>query len=241
MSGSAMRDFSTLKALLDERFPDRSLRGVLHTFPATLTLTAILTTTSLTTRHLSEAAYQRLLEQIGMSYAEVWSRDAWHMLTVTFIQSNPGIGVGMVTLLLSGLALAELQIGTWRTVVTFFTCDWLTSITTSLILRGMMHLGVSPATDGFFHYDAGSSAAGLATLAVGLVMLFPNRLARIALAVLLLWNVASLEVLDFGIGMVHIVAVLVGALYAEGIWKRRLDAPAPTPAIPLGHLTDAHA
>lgn len=236
-----MRDITRLKALIDQRFPDRSLRGILHTFPATIGLTAILATTSLATRHLTPTQYHHLLERIGMSYAEVWSRDAWHMLTVTFIQSEPGIGPGMIALLLAGLSLAELQLGTWRTIATFFTCDWLSSIATAVVLRGMMHFDLARAAEGFFDYDAGSSAAGLATLSAAQVLLLPNRLARIALAGILLWNIASIGFLEFGIAIVHTVAVIVGALFAQLVWKRHHHAPVATQSVPMGRLTDAHA
>ncbi|MGC4190942.1 MAG: hypothetical protein QM589_07245 [Thermomicrobiales bacterium] len=236
-----MNVLSPLRQLVHDRLPNRSLRGILHTFPATIALTTIVATASVATRNLSEPDYERLLSQIGMSYAEVWSHDAWHMFTVTFIQSDPGIGPGMLALLLSGLSLAELQIGTWRTLVTFFTCDWICTIVTATLLRGLVHLDIARIVEGFTEYDAGSSAAGLATLSAALVLLFPNRLAKIALAIVLLWNVASIGFLDFGPALVHTVAVVVGAVFAQLIWKRRA-APAPVaPALSVQRLTDARA
>lgn len=238
-----MRDLTDFMHLVRTQVPDRSLRGILGTFPATIALTTIITTTSLATRHLPHAEYERLLSRIGMSYADVWSHDAWHMFTVTFIQSDPGIGVGMLALLLSGLALAEIQLGTWRTVVTFFTCDWICTIVTATLLRAMLHLDVARIAEAFTEYDAGSSAAGLATLSAALVLLFPNRLAKIALAIVLAWNVASLGVIDFGPALVHAVAVVVGATFAQLVWKRphRPVTPAVTPSLAIRPLTDARA
>ncbi|MGC4106615.1 MAG: hypothetical protein QM753_09755 [Thermomicrobiales bacterium] len=113
----------------------------------------------------------------------------------------------MLALLLGGLGLAELQIGTRRTVATFFLCDWTCTIVTSVLLSAMIHLDVTRAAEGFREFDAGSSAAGTATLAAALVMLFPNRLAKVALGVVLLWNLASIGFIDFGPAMVHTVAV----------------------------------
>ncbi|MGN6483618.1 MAG: hypothetical protein ACTHMX_04375 [Thermomicrobiales bacterium] len=238
-----MRDLTDFMHLVRSQVPDRSLRGILRSFPATIALTTIITTTSLATRNLSHAEYEPLLARIGMSYADVWSRDAWHMFTVTFIQSNPGIGVGMLALLLSGLALAELQIGTWRTVVTFFTCDWICTVVTATLLRAMQPLDVARITEAFTEHDAGSSAAGLATLSAALVLLFPNRLAKVALVIVLAWNVASLGFLDFGPALVHSVAVVVGAVFAQLVWKRthRTVIPAVSPALTMRPLTDAHA
>lgn len=236
-----MHDLSTLRQLIHDRLPDHSLRGILRGFPATIALTAIISTTSLATRNLSDAQYEHLLSQIGMSYADVWSTSAWHLFTVTFIQSDPGIGPGMLALLLSGLGMAELQLGARRTVVTFFVCDWICTITTSILLGAMQRLDIAAITDGFREFDAGSSAAGLATLSAALLLLLPNRLARIALAAVLLWNVASFDFLEFGPAMVHTVSVIVGALFAQLIWKRHPSNRIVTSRLAEPSFTDAHA
>lgn len=236
-----MRDLTNLRHLINDRLPDPSHWGIVQAFPATIALTAIITTSSLATRNLSPEQYQHLLSRIGMSYAEVWTQDAWHLFTVTFIQSNPGIGPGMLALLLSGLGLAELQLGARRTVVTFFVCDWMCTMATSILLGAMQHLDIAPIVEGFREFDAGSSAAGLATLSAALVMLFPNRLAKIALATVLLWNIASIGFLEFGPALVHTVAVIVGALFARLVWKRHAaERIVPSP-LPAHWLTDAHA
>ncbi|MGB3330246.1 MAG: hypothetical protein WBA46_14900 [Thermomicrobiales bacterium] len=236
-----MHDLSSLRRLVGNRLPDRSVRGIVRAFPATIALTTIISTTSLATRNFSDERYERLLTQIGMSYADVWTRDAWHLFTVTFIQSEPGMGPGMLALLLSGLGLAELQLGAGRTVTTFFVCDWICTIVTSILLGALQHLDFAPIVEAFHEFDAGSSAAGVATLSAGLFLLFPNRLARIALAVVLLWNVVSFDFLEPGPATVHTVAVFVGVIFAQVVWKRGTFGrvvPSPLP----GHgFTDAHA
>ena len=235
-----MRDLSALLNAWRAHLPDRSPRGIIREFPATIAITAIIATTSLATRGMAGTRYELLLSRIGMSYAEVWERDFWHLFTATFIQSEPGIGLGMLVLLLSGLALTELQIGTWRTVLTFFTADWVCTVVTATLLRGLVHLDIARITEGFHDYDAGSSAAGVATLAAGIVLLFPNRLARIALALLVAWNVASIGIIELGPAMVHTVAVAVGALYAQVIWRHPIAPRLPT-SFGVHRVTDAQA
>ena len=90
--------------------------------------------------------HDRLMDDIGMNWSSLTHFRLWTIPAATFVQASPGVAWTM--LLLVGLPMIALEFlaGSWRALVTFLLCDWLTAPVTVLILWALSNLGDANAS-----------------------------------------------------------------------------------------------
>ena len=216
-------DWLLLKAELSARLPERSLRGWLATFPASIVLISFITAVGLVTADDTAAEFAEKLEKYGMSYEILRAGHFWHLLTGTFIQSEPGIAWSMILLLVCSLVPCEYLAGSKRMLITFFISDWVATLIMVLSLRLLAGLGMASAQALLDVPDAGSSAAAHGCMAAAL-MLLPRRLAFASYGILVAVTTALLFQQDLDAGIAHMAAVLIGGAFGWFAWRPGVEA-----------------
>jgi hypothetical protein len=213
-----MRDLTLVSRRIRERVNRPTGPALFRALPVTITLTTVIVSADLMTRDWPDDRYQRLLGHLGSSYAEVRDGRIWHLFTGSLIQSSPGIDLSMVALIVCALTICELLAGSWRTLVTFFVADWLSTALALVALRLLAGAGHGGARSLLAVPDAGSSSASYGCLAAAAVLL-PAKLAVYAYVLLLGFNIGMLFTgnLDAGIG--HVMAVMIGGALGTR-WRR---------------------
>ena len=216
-------DWLLLKAELSARLPERSLRGWLATFPASIALISVITAIGLSTADDTPAEYAEKLEKYGMSYEILKAGHFWHLLTGTFIQSEAGIALSMILLLVCSLVPCEYLAGSRRMLITFFISDWVATLLMVLSLRLLAGLGMASAEAMLDVPDAGSSAAAHGCMAAAF-MLLPRRIAFASYGILLAVTVVLLFQQDLDAGIAHLAAVLIGGAFGWFAWRPGVEA-----------------
>jgi hypothetical protein len=218
-----INDWLLLKTELSARLPERSLRGWLATFPASIVLISFITAVGLVTADDTPAEFAEKLEKYGMSYEILKAGHFWHLLTGTFIQSEPGIAWSMILLLVCSLVPCEYLAGSRRMLITFFISDWVATLLMVLSLRLLAGLGMASAQASLNVPDAGSSAAAHGCMAAAF-MLLPRRLAFASYGIFLAVTVALLFQQELDAGIAHMAAVLVGGALGWFAWRPGVEA-----------------
>jgi hypothetical protein len=216
-------DWLLLKAELSARLPERSLRGWLATFPASIALISFISAVGLATADDTPAEYAEKLEKYGMSYEILKAGHFWHLLTGTFIQSEAGIALSMILLLVCSLVPCEYLAGSRRMLITFFITDWVATLLMVLSLRLLAGLGMASAEAMLDVPDAGSSAAAHGCMAAAF-MLLPRRIAFASYGILLAVTVVLLFQQDLDAGIAHLAAVLIGGAFGWLAWRPGVEA-----------------
>lgn len=205
-----MNDLQLLRQSIAERLPAPTPRAILQRFPGSLLLLGIIFCSAWVTWGDSDATFRPVLARFGVTYDIDDNVRFWHILVPAFIQPEPGIGPGMILLLLIALPLCELMTGTATLVAAFFLSDWGTTLLTSILLRCLSDLGIERATAAIPMLDAGSSAAAVGALTVGVIRLRPRRLVIAAIAGIVLIVLLESPVTPFAVVFVHLGAVAIG-------------------------------
>jgi MFS family permease len=183
--------------------------------------------------HIDHGLHQYLLRHFGLSWPDLLHVQVWRLATATLVQPVPGLLWSNFLLLAMVLPLAELRIGSLRTIAAFFLGDWASTVPVLLILRIAAGLGNSAALHNLVSRDSGSSSAAFAVAGV-LAMAVPHRTwRRVAVVVVFSWNVIPLIVHTRLFDGQHVLATAVGVVLALR-WERR---PAPR-TVPV--RTDEH-
>ena len=125
-------------------------------------------------------------------------------------------------LLLVGLPMIALEFlaGSWRALVTFLLCDWLTAPVTVVILWILSNLGDANAGRFLMDPDTGSSAAAHGVIAAAIMML-PAKLAAIGMTILVGITIIALSFFRLDTSLAHFLGIVVGAVFGA-IWKRQI-------------------
>jgi hypothetical protein len=125
-------------------------------------------------------------------------------------------------LLLVGLPMIALEwlAGSWRALITFVLCDWLTSPVTVLVLWGLSGLGNANATRFLIDPDTGSSAAAHGVIAAAIMML-PPKLAAIGMTILIGITIFAIAFFRLDTSLAHFLGIAAGAGFGA-IWSRQL-------------------
>jgi hypothetical protein len=217
------QEWLLLKAELVARSPGRSLRGWLGTFPASIGLIGLIVIVGLVTGGDTSADFAEKLDQYGLSYEILRAGEIWHLFTGTFIQSDPGIAWSMILLLVCSLVPCEYLAGSSRTLITFFTCDWVASLFMVLSIRLLAGIGMASAQHLLDIPDAGSSAAAHGCMAAAF-MLLPRRLAFASYGIFLAVTVALLFQQELDAATAHLAAVLLGGTLGLFAWRPGVEA-----------------
>ena len=218
-----------LKREIEVRLPERSVRGWLSAFPASIGMIGLIVAVGLLTGGDTSADFAEKLERFGLSYEILRGGEIWHLFTGTFIQSEPGIAWSMVLLLVCSLVPCEYLAGSSRTVITFFTCDWVASLFMVLSIRLLAGIGMTSAHRLLDIPDAGSSAAAHGCMAAAM-MLLPRRLAFAAYGIFLAVTVALLFQQELDAATAHLAAVLLGGALSWFAWRPGVEAEIATNA-----------
>jgi hypothetical protein len=165
-------------------------------------------------------SHDRLMDDVGMNLSALKHFRLWTVPAATFVQSSPGVGWTM--LLLVGLPMIALEFlaGSWRALITFLLCDWLTAPLTVLILWGLSYLGNADASQFLMDPDTGSSAAAHGVLAAAIMML-PPKLAAIGMAILIGITIIAISFFRLDTSLAHFLGIVVGAGFGA-IWSRQV-------------------
>lgn len=227
-----MGDFELLQQELAARMPhNRSLRGWLGVFPATIALIGFIIVIGLLTGGDTPADFAETLDRYGLSYQMLRDGRFWHLLTGTFIQSDPGIAWSMILLLVTSLVPCEYLAGSKRMLITFFTCDWIGSLLMVISIRLLAAMDVADAVQRLSIPDAGSSAAAHGCMAAA-AMLLPRRLAFVAYGLLFGVTTVLLFQQELDAAIAHLAAVLMGGALGWFFWRPAVEAEnAGTPIV----------
>jgi len=164
--------------------------------------------------------HDRLMDDIGMNLSTLKHFRFWTVPIATFVQASPGVAWTM--LLLVGLPMIALEwlAGSWRALITFVLCDWLTSPVTVLVLWGLSGLGNANATRFLTDPDTGSSAAAHGVIAAAIMML-PPKLAAIGMTILIGITIAAIAFFRLDTSLAHFLGIAAGAGFGA-IWSRQL-------------------
>jgi len=164
--------------------------------------------------------HDRLMDDIGMNWSSLKHFRFWTVPVATFVQASPGVAWTM--LLLVGLPMIALEFlaGSWRALVTFVLCDWLTAPVTVLILWVLSNLGDANAGRFLTDPDTGSSAAAHGVIAAAIMML-PAKLAAIGMTILVGITIIALSFFRLDTSLAHFLGIVVGAGLGA-IWSRQL-------------------
>lgn len=219
-----MNDFALLKEKLAAQAPrDRSVRGWIGLFPATIALIGFIIVVGLLTGGDTSADFAEELDRYGLSYQILRDGRVWHLLTGTFIQSDPGIAWSMIVLLIASLVPCEYLAGSRRMLITFFTCDWVGSLLMVLGIRLLAALDVADAVRRLDIPDSGSSAAAHGCMAAAM-MLLPKRLAFISYGLFLAITLGLLFQQELDAAIAHLAAVLLGGALGWFFWRPGVEA-----------------
>lgn len=216
-----MSEWADLRSTLRARFAGKSLLGIVGVFRVSILLTAIIFFVGRLTQGDSPGEYAKTLDRFGLSWEMLRDGRFWHIFTGSLIQSDSGIALSMILLVVSSLVPCELLAGHRSMLVTFFVCDWIASLCGTIGLRVLAVWGVGDAQRLLTLPDAGSSAAAHGCLAAACTLL-PGRLAWGAYGLMLGITIGLLFEQDLDAGVAHLFAVLAGGMLGGLVWKPRL-------------------
>jgi hypothetical protein len=184
-------------------------------------LTAIIVFCGRLTHGQTPEEYAETLDRFGLSWEMLRDGRLWHIFTGSLIQSDSGIALSMIALVIGSLVPCELLAGSRFTFASFFLCDWIASFCATVGLRVLASLNAGDAQRLLSLPDAGSSAAAHGCLAAACTLL-PGRLAWGAYGLMLGVTIGLLFEQDLDAGVAHLFAVLAGGMLGALAWKPRL-------------------
>jgi hypothetical protein len=215
-----MSEWVELRQIVSARFAGKSLLGIVCVFRVSIVLTAVIIACGRLTAGDSAGEYAKTLDRFGLSWEMLRDGRLWHIFTGSLIQSDAGIALSMIVLVVCSLMPCELLAGHRSTLVTFFVCDWIASLCATVGLRILAIWNVGDSHGLLSLPDAGSSAAAHGCLAAACTLL-PGRLAWGAYDVLLGITIGLLFVQELDAGVAHLFAVLTGGSLGALVWKPR--------------------
>lgn len=198
----------------------RDLGAILWRFKGTILIQIVIITIGIVTGDQSQAAHRSLMHRVGFSYHILTQGRLWHLLTGMWVQSESGIQISMIALVLSGTVVLEYLVGTRAMMLTVIPGDWIATILTVLTLRVWSGMGSDTAQRLLAIPDSGSSALAHTGLAAAAVQL-PRRFRGIAVVALAVFTVAQFFVEDPTPAIVHCWAVLYGGLVGWYVLSHR--------------------
>jgi hypothetical protein len=190
----------------------------MHTFRATLALTAAVTVIGVLTGTVFRADHEWILNHVGFDLDALKAGRVWTMPAAMLIQASAGVKWHQPLVLLLFVGLLEYQAGSLRALIAFFLSDWISSPLTILALWGLGALDWSTAGELAETPDMGSSAASFGAVAAGAVML-PRPYRETALAVLIVYLVVEYAFEPLDVAMAHSIAAALGGGLGL-LWRR---------------------
>src|SRR5262249_33110952 len=109
-------------------------------YPVTLSIGLVVLWIMAATR-LDPSFHHVLERHLGLSFLDLQRLQVWRLPTAELIQTRAGFAWANIALLSVSLPLAERRIGSRRTIVTFFLCDWISSLAAYGLMVGVAASG----------------------------------------------------------------------------------------------------
>lgn len=157
------------------RSPLTFIRWGAHRFPFSCALIAVISWLMLVT-NIDPDGHQPLLRSIGLSWNDLVHLQLWRLPMSQFIQTDPGFAWRIIALCFFVAPIAELRAGTSKAVITFFLCDW---VSTVVVLIGIRIASDTPLA--LLSKQDGGSSSGAWALTVLAASTVTNQKLRIAI------------------------------------------------------------
>lgn len=173
-----------------------------------------------TETHFDEALFYTLQSHLALDWESLEYLEVYRVVVSPFLQTSPGFSPTIFGLTTIVVPLFELRARTWRTIVTFFAGDWLSTLPILFLLKAAGTLGNETAARLASEPDSGSSSGGFACMGA-LALALPSRLRIPALAGLAGFFAIRIAFWHRMFDFQHGLATLVGmAVWLA--WERRL-------------------
>jgi hypothetical protein len=128
---------------------------------------------------ISPAMHVMMVRHFGLDWFDVTHLRLWRLPTAELLAVQPGFVWAKVALAFVALPVAERRLGSRRTLIVFFLADWISTLTTFVVLRVASGMGDTSARALLHIRDVGPSAGAWA-LIVTVVLVLERRPVRIA-------------------------------------------------------------
>ncbi|MEO5723698.1 MAG: phosphatidylglycerol lysyltransferase domain-containing protein [Ilumatobacteraceae bacterium] len=210
------------------------LRDIVRRLPATLSLGAlVLWFMGITAQ--DPDAHPGILKALGLAWRDLLHLQLWRLPTAELVETRPGLLLSNVALFFLVLPIAEWRLGTRRTVVTFFVCDWISTLITLVSLRVAAPFDHHAAA--LLRMRDGGPSAGAWALAATIAIMLPWRRPRLVLTAMVFGFLGVAVVFHHRLfDLQHLLAALAAVAIAllPGVIKRRR---APRQEQPVRHNT----
>jgi phosphatidylglycerol lysyltransferase len=193
--------------------PDpRGVRGralaMARRFPVTLSIGLLVVWIMAATR-LDPAFHHVLERHFGLSFVALQHLQFWRLPTAELIQTSAGFRWANIALLSVSLPFAEWRLGSRRSILVFFVCDWISSLATYGCMTVFAAMGSSVAHQILIERDSGSSAGAWALATAGALSLTDPRRRRSAVASIFVFLGGALLIFHRLFDLQHLLAALV--------------------------------
>ncbi|MGZ4771580.1 MAG: bifunctional lysylphosphatidylglycerol flippase/synthetase MprF [Ilumatobacteraceae bacterium] len=207
--------------LPDPRSMLTRVRRIARRMPFSCALIGVITWLMVVTR-IDSDSHKTLLRAIGLGWHDLIRLQVWRLPTSQLMQTSPGLVWSIVALCFIAAPIAEWRAGTMKTVILFFLCDWVSTIS---VLIGTEIVG-SPTAQHPSIRDAGSSSGAWALTFLVLSTIHDRRRRNVAFGVAGAFLVTALVVHHRLFDVQHLVAA-AAALVGISVMARR-DRRTPT-------------
>ena len=193
----------------------------IRTFPVTLSLVLTITVIGVITGAIGHAHFQTVLDTLGFDLAALKHGRFYVLPLGPLVQDRPGLPWKVVLLIFVVAVFAgplEYLARPWRTAITYFVTDFVSTVGSTLLLWGLAALGSARAHDYIHTPDLGSSSAAFGCAAAFAAML-PGRWRLAVTAGLVAYLLPALVIVRHVFAAEHAIAALAG--FALGLMWRR--------------------
>ena len=172
-----------------------------------------------TATHFDKALFYSLQTHLALDWESLEHFELYRVVVSPFLQTSPGFSPTIFGLTVITVPLFELRARTWRTIVTFFAGDWLSTLPILFFLKAAGAFGNETAARLASEPDSGSSSGGFACMGA-LALALPMRLRIPALAGLAGFFAIRIAFWHRMFDFQHGLATLVG-MAVWLVWERR--------------------
>ncbi len=200
----------------------RRIARVGRAYPVTLGIASLIAWFTAVT-YSSPRSYQRLVHYLALSVHDLQHLRLWRLATSQLVAPDNRPNIAELLLVVTVMALVEHRFGSRRTLLTFFGCDWVSTLSVIAAAEVLQHaFGIEQAV--LTGHDSGTSA-GMWALIITFALSIEHRRTRAVLCTFSFGFLAFQLITRHDLAAVqHVVAVAV-ALLISALARRRTPAP----------------
>ena len=176
-------------------------------FPVTLSIGLVVCWIMAATR-LDPSFHHVLERHLGLSFLDLGHLQLWRLPAAELIQTRAGFRWANIALLSVSLPFAEWRLGSRRSIVVFFLCDWVSSLMTYGCMVVFAAAGSVGAHQILIERDSGSSAGAWALATAGALSLTDPRWRRLAVGSVFVFLGGALVIFHRLFDLQHLLAAL---------------------------------